>query len=161
MKTHILEAGQFIEFINPWKERNTERNDVNCGHTLNSRVKWLEYEGWGDIWLKTQWETAFNQRAWHFPISQTVKLFVKDNAIVTERKHGRKNSQELKPLELKVFLWGMWGGGGGGGVSRSAWRVRVLLKVKTGSNGHWTKMLLVYVGPSNNSNQSKIEIQRQ
>ena len=33
MKTHTLEAGQFIEFINPWKERNTEWNDVNCGNT--------------------------------------------------------------------------------------------------------------------------------
>ena len=36
MKTHTLEAGQFIEFINPWKEWNTEWNDVNCG-------KWNEY----------------------------------------------------------------------------------------------------------------------
>ena len=30
MKTHTLRAGQFhIEFINPWKGRNTEWNDVN------------------------------------------------------------------------------------------------------------------------------------
>ena len=33
MKTHIVEAGQFIEFINPWKEWDTEWNDVNCGNT--------------------------------------------------------------------------------------------------------------------------------
>ena len=43
MKTHTLEAGQFSEardyqslaseFINPWKEWNTEWNDVNCGNT--------------------------------------------------------------------------------------------------------------------------------
>ena len=32
MKTHPLRAGQFIEFINPWKEWNTEWNDVNCGN---------------------------------------------------------------------------------------------------------------------------------
>ena len=39
MKTHILEAGQFIEFINPWKEWNTEWNDVNCGNT-NEMSMW-------------------------------------------------------------------------------------------------------------------------
>ena len=33
IKTHTLEAGQFIEFINPWKEWNTEWNDVNSGNT--------------------------------------------------------------------------------------------------------------------------------
>ena len=33
MKTHTLEAGQFIEFINPWKDWNTEWNDVNCRNT--------------------------------------------------------------------------------------------------------------------------------
>ena len=33
MKTHTMEAGQFIEFINPWKEWNREWNDVNCGNT--------------------------------------------------------------------------------------------------------------------------------
>ena len=32
-KTNTLEAGQFIEFINPWKEWNTERNYVDCGDT--------------------------------------------------------------------------------------------------------------------------------
>ena len=39
MKTHILEAGQFIEFINPWKEWNTEWNDENCGNT-NEMIMW-------------------------------------------------------------------------------------------------------------------------
>ena len=39
MKTHTLEAGQFIEFINPWKEWNTEWNDVNCGNT-NEMSMW-------------------------------------------------------------------------------------------------------------------------
>ena len=39
MKTHTLEAGQFIEFINPWKEWNTEWNDVNCRNT-NEMNKW-------------------------------------------------------------------------------------------------------------------------
>ena len=33
MKTHTLRAGQFIEFINPWKEWNTVWNDVNYGNT--------------------------------------------------------------------------------------------------------------------------------
>ena len=37
MKTHTLEAVQFIEFINPWKEWNTEWNDVNCGNTNEKR----------------------------------------------------------------------------------------------------------------------------
>ena len=40
MKTHTLEAGQFIEFINPWKEWNTEWNDVNCGNT-NEMSLWV------------------------------------------------------------------------------------------------------------------------
>ena len=39
MKTHILEVGQFIEFINSWKEWNTEWNDVNCGNT-NEMTMW-------------------------------------------------------------------------------------------------------------------------
>ena len=39
MKTHTLEAGQFIEFINPWKEWNTEWNDVNCGNA-NEMSMW-------------------------------------------------------------------------------------------------------------------------
>ena len=36
MKTHTLEAGQFIEFINPWKEWNTEWNDVEAPKILFS-----------------------------------------------------------------------------------------------------------------------------
>ena len=39
MKTHTLEAGQFIDFINPWKVWNTEWNDVNCGNT-NEMSMW-------------------------------------------------------------------------------------------------------------------------
>ena len=39
MKTHTLRASQFIEFINPWKEWNTEWNDVNCGNT-NEMSMW-------------------------------------------------------------------------------------------------------------------------
>ena len=38
MKTHTLEAGQFIEFINPWKEWNTEWNDIEL-----REYKWNEY----------------------------------------------------------------------------------------------------------------------
>ena len=38
METHTLRAGQFIGFINPWKEWNKKWNDVNCGNT-----KWNEY----------------------------------------------------------------------------------------------------------------------
>ena len=38
MKTYTLEAGQFIEFINPWKEWNTEWNDVNCGNTNEMNI---------------------------------------------------------------------------------------------------------------------------
>ena len=46
MKTHTLEAGQFIEFINPWKEWNTEWNIVffgnfvlNVGHIYKQQSK--------------------------------------------------------------------------------------------------------------------------
>ena len=49
MKTHTLEAGQFIEFINPWKEWNTEWNDVNCGNT-NEMSMW-----------PSQWIAIFGQ----------------------------------------------------------------------------------------------------
>ena len=38
MKTHTLEADQFIEFINPWKEWNTEWNDIEL-----REYKWNEY----------------------------------------------------------------------------------------------------------------------
>ena len=44
MKTHTLEAGQFIEFINPWKEWNKEWNYVNCGNTNEcdyGELKWV------------------------------------------------------------------------------------------------------------------------
>ena len=44
MKTHTLETGQFIEFINPWKEWNTEWNDVNCGNTHEMNV-------WPSQWI--------------------------------------------------------------------------------------------------------------
>ena len=47
MKTHTLEAGQFIEFINPWKEWNTECNDVNCGNTN-------EMSTWPSQWIAIQ-----------------------------------------------------------------------------------------------------------
>ena len=36
MKTHILEAGQFIEFINPWKEWNTMKwCELHAGIQMN------------------------------------------------------------------------------------------------------------------------------
>ena len=38
---YTLEAGQFIEFISPWKERNTEWNDVNCGNTNEMSIEIL------------------------------------------------------------------------------------------------------------------------
>ena len=38
MKTHALEAGQFIEFINPWNEWNTEWNDVNGGNANEMNI---------------------------------------------------------------------------------------------------------------------------
>ena len=34
-----LEAGQFIEFINPLKEWNTEWSDVNCGNTNEMNMR--------------------------------------------------------------------------------------------------------------------------
>ena len=38
MKTHTWRAGQFIELINPWKEWNTEWNDVNWGNTNETNM---------------------------------------------------------------------------------------------------------------------------
>ena len=48
MKTHTLEAGQFIAFINPWKEWNTERNDVNFGNTNEMSI-------WPSQWIALRW----------------------------------------------------------------------------------------------------------
>ena len=39
MKTHTLEAGQFIEFINPWKEWNTEWK--NCDSLRWSHIHFI------------------------------------------------------------------------------------------------------------------------
>ena len=47
MKTHILEAAQPIESINPWKEWNTEWNDVNCGNTNKMSM-------WPSQWIAIQ-----------------------------------------------------------------------------------------------------------
>ena len=38
MKTHTLEAGQFIEVINPRKKWNSEWNDVSCGNTNEMKM---------------------------------------------------------------------------------------------------------------------------
>ena len=43
---HTLRAGKFTEFINPWKEWNTEWNDVNCGNK-----KWSE-----DLTITVEWQ---------------------------------------------------------------------------------------------------------
>ena len=63
MKTHTLRAGQFIEFINPWKEWNTAWNDVNCRNT-NSQICWSTQKlCFIEFWISHNFVTKNNKNS--------------------------------------------------------------------------------------------------
>ena len=97
MKTHILEAGQFIEFINPWKEWNTE---WNCdGHILISFV-FLQFTLFHSVFHSFQ--GLMNSINW--PASSIIWVFI---AQLGEHCSANTEATGSNPLEApKNFFSG-------------------------------------------------------